>query len=594
MARPIPGDEKDMVDSLEMERPRVRQPSLPGLCPIADALAKLSRAGPEFRGAVFTRREVVEFILDLVGYTIDRPLWDFSLLEPSCGDGDFILPAIKRLLASWMRRGRPIPARQLTRCIRAIELHQATCEETRSKVFRALRSAGISESDAAALTECWLAHGDFLLTDFPSTYEFVVGNPPYVRQELIPDALVSEYRARYETVFDRADLYVPFIERSAKLLSPEGKLGIICADRWMKNRYGGPLRRLLSDQFQLHVYVDMVGAQAFHSDVIAYPAIFVIGREKTGKTRVARHPEINSRSLAGLARKILDRKAPDPAGSASEISRIALGTQPWILNPSEEFALVRRLERDFLPLEDAGCKVGIGVATGADKAFIGPYDEIDVEDDRKLPLVMTRDIQSGDVQWRGLGVVNPFADAGGLVPLSEYPRLGRYLDERKADLLARHVARKAPSNWYRTIDRIYPALASTPKLLIPDIKGDAHVVHEDGRLYPHHNLYCVTSSGWELEALRAILLSGIARLFVSAYSTRMRGGYLRFQAQYLRRIRIPCRSSVSNPTLSLLIDAAASGDAESCNVAVADLYQLTSTERDLIAPGNDLHSSGHA
>ncbi len=328
--------------------------------------------------------------------------------------------------------------------------------------------------------------------------------------------------------------------------------------------------------------------------IAAYPAIFVVGREKTGRTRVAQRPEINSRSLTELARKILDREASDPAGPLSEVSSVARGTQPWNLNPSEELTLVWRLEQDFLPLEDAGCKVGIGVATGADKAFIVPYDDIDVEDDRKLPLVTTRDIRSGDVRWRGLGVVNPFADTGGLVPLSEYPRLDRYFHERRAELMARHVARKVPSNWYRTIDRIHSFLASTPKLLIPDIKGEAHIVHEHGRLYPHHNLYYVTSREWELEALRAIFLSGIARLFVSAYSTRMRGGYLRFQAQYLRRIRVPCRSSVPDRTLDLLAEAAASGDADACHVAVAELYQLTPGERALIAPVNHRQPPAHA
>ncbi len=572
-----------MTQTGHLEYSSGQQPSFAGFCPIADALAQLSQAGPEARGAIFTRREVVDFILDLVGYTTDRPLWNLSLLEPSCGDGDFVFPAAERLLEAWTAQGRPVPAIELAACISAIELHQASCEETRSKVVQALRSSGISDIDATEVAGSWLRHGDFLLTEFSSTYDFVVGNPPYVRQELIPDVLISEYRARYDTIFDRADLYVPFIERSAKLLSPGGQVGIICADRWMKNRYGGPLRRLLAEQFQLHVYVDMVGTPAFQSDVTAYPAIFVIGRERTGKTRVAQCPEIDRSSLAELTRKIMDPRQPGPSDTVSEVVGIAQGTQPWILESSDEITLVRRLERDFPPIEDAGCKVGIGVATGADRAFIGQYDKLDVEDDRKLPLVMTRDIQSGDIEWQGLGVVNPFADAGGLVPLSDYPRLSRYFGERKADLMARHISRKAPSSWYRTIDRIYPSLATTPKLLIPDIKGTAHVVHEGGRLYPHHNLYFVTSKEWELEALRAILLSGIARLFVSAYSTRMRGGYLRFQAQHLRRIRIPARSSISSETLNLLVDAALAGNREACNDGVAALYGLTAEERALLS-----------
>ena len=105
--------------------------------------------------------------------------------------------------------------------------------------------------------------------------------------------------------------------------------------------------------------------------------------------------------------------------------------------------------------------------------------------------------------------------------------------------LKRHCAQKSNGLWYRTIDRITPSLAQQPKLLIPDIKGEANIVLDESGLYPHHNLYYITSRDWPLLALQRVLMSGIARLFVRAYSTKMRGGCLRFQAQYLRRIRIP-------------------------------------------------------
>jgi methylase of polypeptide subunit release factors len=67
------------------------------------------------------------------------------------------------------------------------------------------------------LDYCW---GYWSSQEFWAPFNFVVGNPPYVRQELIPDALMAEYRARYKTVYDRADLYVPFIEHSLNLLAP--------------------------------------------------------------------------------------------------------------------------------------------------------------------------------------------------------------------------------------------------------------------------------------------------------------------------------------------------------------------------------------
>nr|WP_254606343.1 Eco57I restriction-modification methylase domain-containing protein [Sphingomonas bacterium] len=407
----------------------------------------------------------------------------------------------------------------------------------------------------------------------------VVGNPPYVRQELIPDALMAEYRARYRTIYDRADIYVPFIERSLSLLAEGGQCGFICSDRWMKNRYGGPLRALVAGGFHLKTYVDMVNTPAFHADVVAYPAITIIARDAGTATRIAHRPAIDSGTLAALASRLRADHEPDPATGVRELRGVASGADPWILESSDQLALVRRLEAEFPAIEEAGCKVGIGVATGADKAFIGRYDALDVEPSRKLPLVMTRDIEGGEVEWRGLGVINPFGDDGRLVELAKFPKLRCYLESHRAQIARRHVAQKAPANWYRTIDRIYPAIAGKPKLLIPDIKGEAHVVYEGGKLYPHHNLYFITSESWNVRALQAVLLSGIARLFVAIYSTRMRGGYLRFQAQYLRRIRLPEWVKVT-PTLQReLIDAAERMDLAACNRAVFKLYGLSEVER---------------
>src|SRR5690606_16690430 len=152
--------------------------------------------------------------------------------------------------------------------------------------------------------------------------------------------------------------------------------------------------QMVAERFHLKFYIDMHDTPAFHSEVIAYPAITVIVREKPGRTRIARRPIIEKSVLNSLAKILLASQAPNSNGPVKEIANITAGAQPWILDSSDQVKLVRRLERNFPAIEDAGCKVGIGVATGADDAFIGPFDELDVEDDRKLPLVMTKDILS--------------------------------------------------------------------------------------------------------------------------------------------------------------------------------------------------------
>ena len=218
------------------------------------------------------------------------------------------------------------------------------------------------------------------------------------------------------------------------------------------------------------------------------------------------------------------------------------------------------------------------MATGADKAFIGQYDELDVEPGRKLALATTKDIVSGEVRWTGKAVINPYLDTGGLVNLDGYPRLNKYLQARHEEIARRHCVQKNSDQWYKTIDRITPSLAKKQKLLIPDIKGKAHVVYEPGELYPHHNLYYVISDTWDIRALQAVLLSAVSRLFVATYSTKMRGGFLRFQAQYLRRIRVPRWSDVPDCLRSELSSAAINLDVNACNEAVYKLYKLTREE----------------
>jgi len=91
-----------------------------------------AQGGVEARGAVFTRREVVDFILDLAGYTPDKPLHERRLLEPSFGGGDFLLPAVERLLAAWHTHGDGGSLFDtLKNAIRAVELHRDTFQSTR-------------------------------------------------------------------------------------------------------------------------------------------------------------------------------------------------------------------------------------------------------------------------------------------------------------------------------------------------------------------------------------------------------------------------------------------------------------------------------
>jgi hypothetical protein len=115
------------------------------------------------------------------------------------------------------------------------------------------------------------------------------------------------------------------------------------------------------------------------------------------------------------------------------------------------------------------------------------------------------------------------------------------------------------------------------------MKAAAHPVLDTGGYYPHHNLYYVVSDTWDLEVLGGILLSGIANLFVGAYCVKMRGGTYRFQAQYLRKIRVPDPRSLTTSQARSLRNAFGERDRLAATETVRAIYGVS-----LDAPLNEI------
>jgi adenine-specific DNA-methyltransferase len=190
---------------------------------------------------------------------------------------------------------------------------------------------------------------------------------------------------------------------------------------------------------------------------------------------------------------------------------------------------------------------------------------------------------TGTFQWQGNYLVNPWADDGSLVALDDYPRMAAYLSQHPS-LRDRFVAKKTPMSWHRTIDKVNAQLTAKPKLLLQDMKAHIHPVLEPGGHYPHHNLYYVVSDTWDMEVLGGLLLSRVAQAFIEAYCVRMRGGTLRFQAQYLKQIRVPHPDSVDPSVAKSLREAFRDRDVDTATAAAAAAYGIDLGEYELATP----------
>jgi hypothetical protein len=109
-------------------------------------------------------------------------------------------------------------------------------------------------------------------------FDVVIGNPPYVRMEELKD--VKDYLRKYQAFQARADLYTYFIERETKLLRFNGIFGMIVSNKWMKAKYGGPLRNFIARNLNLHELIDF-GELPVFSSVGTFPSIIIANRNSS-------------------------------------------------------------------------------------------------------------------------------------------------------------------------------------------------------------------------------------------------------------------------------------------------------------------------
>jgi hypothetical protein len=497
---------------------------------------------------------------------------DALAIEPAAGDGAFLGPMIERLVESCGNLGRSLA--ECEHSLIAYELTEKSAARARAVAQNILINRGAKRPLAKRLADAWVLTRDYLLDADSRQADFIIGNPPYVRLEDIPEETASVYRNAYPTMRGRADLYVAFFEAALRQLKTGGVCAFICADRWMRNQYGAELRQLITSAYSVEMLLSMHHANAFDDEVDAYPAITVIRHKKQQSTVVASADQeaenIQPQQLATALQTNGRDRLPQGIHRAV-VDTWFKGADPWPCHSPEQLALLRRLEDQFPPLE-MNAKVGIGVATGNDSVYITTDTNL-VEPSRLLKLALAKDLADGTMRWSGHYLVNPW-NRDGLVNLKTYPKLRAYYEQHVAALKRRHTAEKNVSKWYKTIDRVNHTLTDTDKLYIPDIKNTLEPVLDRGETYPHHNLYFIQSDEWDLEVLGGLLMSKVGQFFIESYGVRMRGGYLRFQAQYLRRIRVPAPKTLSKMLSHELKDAFRHRDKSRATQVALDLYGI--------------------
>lgn len=459
-------------------------------------------------GDVFTSPCVIRFMLDSIGYTSDTDLSDTYIMEPSFGLGDFLIEIQQRIIESSRRFGFN-PTETFQKRVFA-------CEVDYDKFLTAINRLQLLMPSFVPIN---FKNEDFLFTDWGKRFDCVVGNPPYIRYENIPKAVRNIYKQKFSTFHYRCDMYVLFYEHSLNMLADGGKHCFISPNRWLKNEYGKKLRAHIVESFNLEKLIDVEDLDAFQEKVLAYPIISLI--TNTPNKHMVRTAKIDN--------------------PASLCNTIKYESRGYSSVADFDGVFLESRFPDMPTIEEQKFSIGIGVATGADRIFISNDSPTKFESELAIPIINAKDLSGDHFRWGGHYLLNPYDNHGRLIDLNDYPKAKDYLGQHKEALLNRHIVRNKRA-WYALIDKIKPDLTKCPKILLPDISANTRIFIDKGRFYPAHNIYYITSQTQSIESLlilAALLMSDFVRKQVSDLSTKMSGGFPRWQSQVLKKLRIP-------------------------------------------------------
>ena len=238
-------------------------------------------------------------------------------------------------------------------------------------------------------------------------FDAVIGNPPYVRQEMISSIKPSLERA-YGSFAGTADLYVYFYEQGLKLLRPGGRMAYVVTNKWLKAGYGEGLRRLFAEDAWVEFMADFGHAKRFFPDADVFPCIIAVRKPDAG-------PAPETFDLAVIPRDDVPRSGLAEAVQAATYMsrRDTLTAEPWSLESPDVAALLAKIRTNGVPLVDyAGVKPLYGIKTGFNEAFLidtATKERLIAEDGRAAeiikPYLRGQDIDRWLPDWAGLWMI---------------------------------------------------------------------------------------------------------------------------------------------------------------------------------------------
>lgn len=520
-------------------------------------------------GEFYTPTEVVNFILDRLDYTADRPIEHQDILDPATGSGTFLVQAANRLVERLERKGvepkealeivqsrlhgldlNPFAVNiaQINLVFQIVDLYKDVKEDHPHYTIDNFKIYQTDSLKRGINSKLGGFHSDTIVRKYQEdkqradaikndTYDIVIGNPPYVYYNDIPEGDREAYNETFPKAAHRQyDVSILFTDSVRDWLEPGGKVGYITSNKFTTNQYARKLRKNLPRYVFVNEFIDFADAGVFE-DAVNYPCVFVMQRkddEEEGSTEEYSFPFIKVEEDMGDTLELLNHieehlgdEYEDEYITGFPVSSESLDEQSWKFIPEDDSKVLSAVHDGAdhnRVLEDVCDYIESGIKPGKLHAYLVSDEEIEeneLETEIIHPVLKGEDIR----RWRKPEPPQKLIYAHPDYDIEDYPNIEEYLEQYRDEL----EGRTDVDSWWELREPRPKATNDDKKIIVPKIAYFNNFTFLDGEGYPVTTIYYgVPSNDDDYNFLLGLANSIVMQFYMRMESPKYRGAYLHY------------------------------------------------------------------
>lgn len=383
-------------------------------------------------------------------------------------------------------------------------------------------------------------------------FDIVIGNPPYVRQELIT-SIKPFLQKEYDVYNSVSDLYTYFFELGHKILKPDkGVFSFICSKQYTRGRFGYNLREYLLDNTELSGYIDFNEVQVFGATVDTSIIFY--------QTKAIRKDNYNL--LFCTVGNDLEGNIPlidyiNKNGWRIDVR--TLNPDSWSFAPKKEGVLIEYIETNNKKLIDFGIKINLGIKTGFNEAFYLDKNTMEslIEKEPNCRILIEKLLRGRNIKrykanfadtWL-LNTHNGYSGHSAIDVQKDFPLVYEYLFQFKSQL-----EKRGDKGWHWSNLRncTYIDDFKKEKITWITLSDKANFLYDNEGYFVNNSAYFFT--GENLKYFTSILNSKLVEWYFNFIATHSGVGTNRWEKTYVDQIPIPDIPKSEMRPFEILVD----------------------------------------